>query len=101
MPWPLREISGIDEAFKIEREQGDAATIGMFWRNKSDGVQSFTVILPPGGVRHHFNPARPPTWQVTGTLPNVSVTPSINMIDVYHGYITNGMLTDDCDGRKF
>lgn len=101
MPWPLREISGIDEAFKIEREQGDAATIGCCWRTIVDGKPAFNVILPPGGVRHHFNPYRKPCWDVAGELPNVTVTPSIHMFGVYHGYITAGVIGDDVDGRKF
>lgn len=101
MSWPLREISGMDEAFKIERESGDSATIGCFWRGTVGGAPCFTVILPPGGVRHHFNPYRKPCWSVSGDLPNVTVTPSINMVGVYHGWIQNGVITDDCDGRTF
>jgi hypothetical protein len=91
----------MQEAFRIEREQGDAATIGCFWRKAVDGAETFYVILPPGGVRHHFNPYRKPCWRVTGELPKVTVEPSINMIGVYHGYITSGVITDDCEGRKF
>ena len=40
-------------------------------------------------------------WTITGTIPNVSATPSINCVGVYHGYVTNGIVTDDCEGRKF
>lgn len=36
-------------------------------------------------------------WQVTGTLPNVTITPSINAIGSYHGWVRAGVLTDDCE----
>jgi hypothetical protein len=40
-------------------------------------------------------------WSVTGDLPAITVTPSINFVGAYHGWVTAGVLTDDCDGRKF
>lgn len=40
-------------------------------------------------------------WTRTGEPPNVTVTPSINHQGVYHGWLTNGALTDDVDGRVF
>jgi hypothetical protein len=40
-------------------------------------------------------------WTVTGKPPNVSATPSINFVGKYHGYVTNGVVTDDVEGRKF
>ncbi len=40
-------------------------------------------------------------WAVVGDLPNVTITPSINYVGVYHGWVQNGVITDDCEGRKF
>jgi hypothetical protein len=40
-------------------------------------------------------------WTVTGELPNITVTPSINAEGVYHGWIQNGVVTDDCEGRTY
>lgn len=40
-------------------------------------------------------------WTVTGTAPDVTATPSINCVGVYHGFVTNGEVTEDCEGRKF
>lgn len=40
-------------------------------------------------------------WNVTGTIPNITATPSINCVGVYHGFVTNGEVTEDCEGRKF
>lgn len=39
-------------------------------------------------------------WQVTGTLPLITVTPSIGMPQ-YHGWLNNGVLSDDLEGRTY
>lgn len=40
-------------------------------------------------------------WLVQGTLPDITITPSINLVDSYHGWIKNGIITDDCEGRRY
>jgi hypothetical protein len=40
-------------------------------------------------------------WTRTGTPPNVTASPSINYEGEYHGWLQNGVLTDDCEGRVF
>lgn len=44
-------------------------------------------------------------WDVRGEVANLTVTPSIRHTHHdrpgYHGYITNGVITDDCEGRQF
>jgi len=40
-------------------------------------------------------------WTVHGEPPFITVSPSINIGGVYHGFIVNGVLGDDVDGRKF
>ena len=40
-------------------------------------------------------------WTVTGEPPNITLTPSINVKGAYHGWITNGVISDDCEGRTF
>ena len=40
-------------------------------------------------------------WDVTGVLPAVTITPSINYPGRYHGYVRDGFVTDDVEGRKF
>lgn len=42
-------------------------------------------------------------WTVTGEPHNgtLTVSPSINIKGSYHGFIQNGVVTDDCEGRKF
>jgi len=116
MPWPLRQITGFDELNRIMDENGELATVGCWFYKRhepnigsaSNGMQ-VVVILPPGGYRGIFQPyfeypnkeKGPQRWSVSGEWPSVTVAPSINCPGAYHGYITNGMVTDDVDGRKF
>jgi hypothetical protein len=43
----------------------------------------------------------PGGWKVTGEVPLVTLSPSVNIVGVYHGWIQNGVISDDCEGRKF
>lgn len=38
---------------------------------------------------------------VDGQKINMEVSPSINCVGSYHGHIKAGMVTDDCEGRKY
>lgn len=40
-------------------------------------------------------------WQVTGEPPLITVSPSINLAGAYHGWIQNGIISDDCEGRTY
>lgn len=40
-------------------------------------------------------------WTVTGEAPNITMHPSINIMGFYHGWLQNGVLSDDCEGRQF
>lgn len=44
-------------------------------------------------------------WTVTGEPPNITVSPSINSNpgypDGYHGFLQNGTITDDLEGRTY
>ncbi len=40
-------------------------------------------------------------WTVTGEAPLITVSPSINIVGSYHGWIKNGVISDDCEGRVF
>lgn len=40
-------------------------------------------------------------WKVTGAAPKVTVYPSINFDGRYHGWLKNGVISDDCEGREF
>jgi len=40
-------------------------------------------------------------WTVTGDAPNITVSPSINFTGRFHGFLTNGVLSEDVEGRMF
>lgn len=40
-------------------------------------------------------------WTVTGEVPNITVSPSINAVGSYHGWLQNGILSDDLEGRIY
>ena len=40
-------------------------------------------------------------WTVTGTPPTITLQPSVNLVGSYHGYIRNGVITDDVEHHAF
>jgi hypothetical protein len=72
-----------------------------------DTRMPIVVLIPDGNSLTHFCVDFFPTdnkegsWQVSGTLPAITITPSINLVGRYHGFIRNGILEDDCEGRRF
>jgi hypothetical protein len=40
-------------------------------------------------------------WTVTGEPPQITVSPSINVVGSYHGWLQNGILSEDVEGRTF
>jgi hypothetical protein len=76
--------------------------VGAMWYEDGVGI----VVKLPGslqGLEWRMN--RPGTngcvWNVVGGMPLVTATPSINFVGLYHGWVTNGVVTDDCEGRTF
>lgn len=117
MTWPCRLIDKpeLDEHGNVDitkREVGDMwfldvppdelkerhLTAQYFADNA--GRQPLIVMLPG---RHYFcvdgqcfsaERGHYDGWNVTGTPPQITVTPSINMEGRYHGFLTNGVLSD-------
>lgn len=64
--------------------------------------RAWTIRLPGGHEWLAYGPDRDgDKWRIEGTMPEISVHPSINMPGIYHGGIKGGTISDDCDGRKF
>lgn len=40
-------------------------------------------------------------WEVSGEPPNITVSPSINIGGIYHGWLQNGVISDECEGRRY
>ena len=86
---------------------------GAMWWEREDGEPDELCVKLPGGSRgttwnidqgKRINAlpgekSRCPEWTRTGDVPNVTVTPSINWFGHYHGWLRDGVLTDDCEGR--
>lgn len=79
-----------------------------FYRDHSGKRRALWVRLPDG---HDFcvdsacyDRGRDPNgngWTVTGEPPNITVSPSINCVGSYHGWLQNGVLSDDVEGRTY
>ncbi len=64
----------------------------------------WALMLPSGCEWLIYGPSsQGPKWDVKGTLPEITVSPSIAQQGgrVYHGFVKNGIVTRDCEGRKF
>ena len=74
----------------------------MWWGVDGDGKRIWMVALPGGAV---FTSEHIATdggrWAVSGEPPNITVSPSINVEGIYHGFIRDGVITDDVEGRTF
>lgn len=74
-------------------------------RDWADKRAPICVRLPDGtawNVDTHYggryeNDA--PGWTITGEAPRITAHPSVNVQGSYHGWLTDGVLSDDLDGR--
>lgn len=95
MAWRLKLYPNADAAFAAHEE---GLPIGTAWR--TNGI---LYLVTPGGL------ANLAEHSVTGEGETLTVSPSIlisrleggQKIPTYHGYLENGILKDDCDGRTF
>jgi hypothetical protein len=110
MPWPLQ--------FQASPPAPADRRAGMYWFGKNEiapspnfitdwrGKRPQIVIVCPDGTL--WCPDQCPSWgsntdtgwKVTGELPAISATPSIGKPG-YHGWLKDGALSDDLDGRTF
>lgn len=76
--------------------------IGAIWHYPTE--TRLFITLPCGSMfpadGHHDAP-NGVGWTVTGEPPNITMTPSIRVHGGWHGYITNGVLSDDVEGKTW
>jgi hypothetical protein len=127
MPWPLR----LYPSHQAARDAHGFVPVGAMWPVDVDYVEQWLSVwadnVAPKYLRD-WKDTRPPMfvklpdgtefcidtrarsrelgphgegWTVTGEPPAVTLEPSINIVGSYHGYITAGVITDDCEGRTF
>ncbi len=116
MSWRLRLIEPPPrEGFAGELEVGDcwyetpiSDTHRLYLLAPEHADRRPLVVRMPGPV--HFavygpeiGEARigPKGWVVTGDPPAITLSPSVHCPGVYHGYIQDGVITDDLDGRRY
>lgn len=76
--------------------------VGAMYRDPMYGIR---VKVPGYNGTNDWKIEQPGTngyrWTITGSIPLISVVASFNNKGVYHGILTNGILSDDVEGRKF
>lgn len=116
MPWKCRLVDGPHGArpgdmwFAHEMVEGEHAAFykdhylsAEYLRDCIGKRPPIIVILPDGSQFCVDSCAKGSTngWTVTGREPNITVSPSINAVGRYHGFLSNGVLSDDVEGRQF
>lgn len=131
MVWPCRLIQYAKEHTGATLQVGDMFLLtppsDITWEHDPDGwwwPEAYTKNLSDYYYQH--NSGRPPIlvflpgrilfcvdskcwkdrnyyggWQVSGTPPNITVSPSIDIQGTYHGFLQNGVIQDDVNGRKY
>jgi len=93
--------------FLTTGDSADAERPGAMWFGVGfDGATVWMVTLPGGAIFSQDNIAIDGThWQISGSPPNVTVHPSINVMAPehmrYHGWLRDGVLSDDLEGRTY
>lgn len=129
MPWPIVLYESWEAAMAAAGEGALSPPIGAMWpapewlNRKVDGRPWISdryfrewadkrppmQVHMPGGANFLID-SRPTSggtpgdaegWVVTGEPPSVTLSPSVNILGIYHGWIQNGVITDDCEGRRF
>jgi hypothetical protein len=115
MPWPMVLYESMSAASAANGHNGPA--IGSVWpaerfadwmlsdeyRAQHAGKRPPYFVQLPSGPFGIDSPYSDSThgWTVTGEPPRFSLSPSINVVGCYHGFIRDGVITDDCEGRTF
>ncbi len=74
--------------------------IGAIWHYPAE--TRLFITLPCGSAfpaDGHHETADP--WTVTGEPPTLTIAPSINVHGGWHGFIKNGVISDDMGGKTF
>jgi hypothetical protein len=75
----------------------ETAEVGDVWRAPHldlDGREAYVVVLPGGRFWYTTQKAGGEFWGVEGDPEHMTVTPSINVAGVWHGWIRNGEFVD-------
>lgn len=112
MPWRLKVIAEPRTVEDFDRlrpgdcwidEASDPRYLALMVAPAHAGKRAWMVALPGLAPFPIYSAAtRDNTaWTVTGEPPDVTVAPSIDCNGVYHGYIRDGVITDDLEHRVY
>lgn len=93
---PLADVEGDDPQWHIVRKPSPEF--------RATGRDYLIFMTLPGGAEWSpdcLSSESGQGWTVTGELPDITVQPSVHQIGRYHGFVTDGVLTDDLDGRTY
>lgn len=82
----------------MTREDGEFLS-RYYWEDWADKRAPIIIICPNGRewcIDQKANNGE--GWKVTGEWPNITCSPSI-VVPGYHGFLQNGVFTDDIEGR--
>ncbi len=107
MPWPLKLREIPDNKWPHKEQVGDVFKQVHELMNGEKETHWY-VVLPNGALFDIYGKMSDgsPGWTITGEFPNITAHPSINShahssVQGWHGYITNGVMSDDLEGRTY
>ena len=98
MPWTC---------FLADPQSDDRHKPGALWQtSRQDGSKVWMLTLPNGAPWNIYGSSSDGTpWTVTGDMPNITARPSISSAypprQGYHGWLTDGELSNDLEGRTY
>ena len=107
LDWQKLEVGDMFYIDRPEEALREMHISEYYWANNAAKRKPIAVILPG---KHYFcvdqmcysgTGGYSGGWTVTGDAPKITVHPSINYVGSYHGYLTDGVITDDVEGRSF
>ena len=83
--------------------------LSQFYHENNAQRRPLAIVLPGNYLfcldgqcwNSDLEPANYGGWTVTGEPPNITVSPSINLGGLYHGFLQNGVLGEDVESRKY
>ena len=89
-------------------DSDDTHKPGAIWQSPTqDGDAVWLLRLPNGAPWNIYGRMSDgsPGWNITGEMPDITARPSINSTypprKGYHGWLTNGVLSEDLEGRTY
>lgn len=74
---------------------------GKVWRVMLPGGMEWIIYSHSSQDGPNGERLKGPKWTVQGIVPKITAQPSINCVGYYHGYITDGIISEDHEGRTY